>query len=216
MQPDLQGLEITPGELRHLSGMGMNHVYRPPTWQKFLQEGCKTLIASGLLFLSYRILLLISPRAQFILIIIHILIAVSVLIDDLYTIIRTLSYPNWLRIVEDVERYNAIVKAIVINDEIEEAGNSHVRIHQRDRVLKALHLIREDLVRALKTERILRKNHKFLKENDQLFATNLTTLTSLQISDRATEHGRLLNEALQVAVGVQEELKRLQDQHSTR
>lgn len=216
MRPDLQGLEITPGELRHLSGMGMNHIYRPPTWQKFLQEGFQTLIASGLIFISYRILILISPRDQLILMIIHILAVVSVLIEDLYTLIRTLTYPNLIRIVEDVDRYNAIVKAIVINDEIEEAGNFNVRIDQRDRVLKALHLIREDLVRALKTEKILRKNYKFLQENEQLFATNLTTLTALQISDRATEHGRLLNEALQIAVGVQEELQRLQDQHSAR
>jgi hypothetical protein len=44
-----------------------------------------------------------------------------------------------------------------------------------------------------------------------LFANNLRTLNSLQISDRATEQGRLLNEALQVAVGVQAEMKKLQD-----
>jgi small multidrug resistance family-3 protein len=42
-----------------------------------------------------------------------------------------------------------------------------------------------------------------------ILCNNLRTLNSLQISDRATEQGRLLNEALQVAVGVQAEMKKV-------
>jgi hypothetical protein len=37
-------------------------------------------------------------------------------------------------------------------------------------------------------------------------------LNALQINDKASEHGRLLNEALQIVVDVQEEMRKLQDQ----
>ncbi|XDE63911.1 hypothetical protein AB3M80_08215 [Arthrospira platensis BEA 1257B] len=47
MTPDLEGLEISRGELKHLSGLGINRVYRPATFKKLLQEGLKTLLGYG-------------------------------------------------------------------------------------------------------------------------------------------------------------------------
>ncbi|MEA5620309.1 hypothetical protein VB711_21030 [Cronbergia sp. UHCC 0137] len=115
-------------------------------------------------------------------------------------------------LLNDVERYNAVIKAIDINDQIEAVGNSEVSIQQRDRVIAALMLTKTDLVRALKTERILRENKNFILRNSELFANNLATLASMQVTEQATEHGRLLNEALQIALDVQYEMKRLQEQ----
>jgi hypothetical protein len=37
-------------------------------------------------------------------------------------------------------------------------------------------------------------------------------LTALQVSDQASEQGRLLNEALQIVVDVREEMRKLQNQ----
>ncbi len=119
-----------------------------------------------------------------------------------------------INLFDDVDRYNGIIKAIAINDQIEDAGNAAVKIGDRAKVIQALQLIRDDLVRALKTERILRENKKFVATNSELFANNLRTLNALQISDRASKQGRLLNEALQLAIGVQEEMKKLQDQNA--
>ncbi|AKG20834.1 hypothetical protein [Calothrix sp. 336/3] len=115
-------------------------------------------------------------------------------------------------LLKDVERYNAIIKAIEISDQIEAAGNIGVSIQDRDKVLEALKMTREDLVRALKTERILRENQKFIVSNTDLFASNLATLTAMQASEQTNEHGRLLNEALQIALDVQTEMRRLQQQ----
>ncbi|QSJ19887.1 hypothetical protein JYQ62_14960 [Nostoc sp. UHCC 0702] len=112
----------------------------------------------------------------------------------------------------DVDRYNAVIKAIDINDQIEEAGNPGVSIQKREKVIEALQLTRTDLVRALKTERILRENKNFILRNTELFVNNLATLTAMQVSEQATEHGRLLNEALQIALDVQYEMKKLQNQ----
>ncbi|MBW4675794.1 MAG: hypothetical protein KME52_17750 [Desmonostoc geniculatum HA4340-LM1] len=115
-------------------------------------------------------------------------------------------------LLNDVSRYNAIIKAIDINDQIEEAGNPEVVIKERESVIEALKLTKADLVRALKTERILRENKNFILSNTELFINNLATLTAMQVHEQATEHGRLLNEALQIALDVQHEMKKLQSQ----
>lgn len=115
-------------------------------------------------------------------------------------------------LLHDVDRYNSIIKAIDINDQIEEAGNPGVSIKEREKVLEALQLTRNDLVRALKTERILRENKNFILRNTELFVNNLATLTAMQVTEQATEHGRLLNEALQIALDVQYEMQKLQSQ----
>jgi len=87
-----------------------------------------------------------------------------------------------------------------------------VIIKERERVIEALKLTKADLVRALKTEKILRENKSFILSNTELFVNNLATLTAMQVTEQATEHGRLLNEALQIALDVQHEMKKLQSQ----
>lgn len=121
----------------------------------------------------------------------------------------THSLENLLR---DVERFNSVVKAIDINDQIEAAGNDGVSITNRGKVIQTLRMIKDDLVRALKTERIIRENKEFIINKPELFASNLATLTAVDFREEATEHGRLLNEALQIALDVQHEMKNLQSQ----
>jgi hypothetical protein len=115
------------------------------------------------------------------------------------------------RLVKEVDRYSAVIRAVDINDQLEEAGNPGVGLSDREKVIQALGIMKADLVRALKTERILRENKKFIAQHPQLFTTNLTALTALQLSDRASEYGRVLDQALQIAVGVQEEMRKLQN-----
>ncbi|MGE5659057.1 MAG: hypothetical protein ACM37W_20880 [Actinomycetota bacterium] len=215
MKPDIEGLEITQGELKRLSGVSMNQVYRPPSLRKFLTEGLKTFVILSLIFISFFLLSLIFTNNYFLLILIHLIVALALLGDDAYKIWLSSKNKQLLNLFDDVDRYNAIIKAIDLNDQIEAAGNPKVTIHNRKQVIEALCLLREDLIRALKTEKILRNNKKILSSNPELFATNFTALTALQISDKASERGRLLNEALQIAVGVQEELKKLQDRQAT-
>jgi hypothetical protein len=120
--------------------------------------------------------------------------------------------PSLKVLLADVERYNNVIKAIFINDQIEAAGNPEVAIKERKKVLEALQLTRSDLIRALKTERVLRENKKFILRNTELFDRNLPALSAMQVDERATEHGKLLNEALQIAMDVQLEMQRLQSQ----
>ncbi|HBB32379.1 MAG TPA: hypothetical protein DDZ80_17070 [Cyanobacteria bacterium UBA8803] len=209
MQPDLQGLEITKGELKHCSGVSIDAVFQPPTLRKFLAEIAKTFLIILLIGLNSFIMIQVFPEHLKVVVTIHAFAGVALLLSDIRKIYMSHKCRNLARIFEDVKRYNAIIKAIAINDQIEAVGNPSVRLENRQQILQALKLAREEIIRALKTERILRENEHFIKLNTELFETNLTTLTALQVSDRASEHGRLLNEALQIVIDVQEEVRNL-------
>lgn len=214
MRADIEGLEITAGELKHLSGTGSSRVYRPATATKFAREGLKTVGLIFLVLISCLLLVVIFPRAYLFWFALHLTAIACLIFEDAWKIRRSHQHKHLINLFDDVDRYNGIIKAIEINDQIEDAGNSQVKIGDRAKVIQALQLIRDDLVRALKTERILRENKKFVATNSELFATNLKTLSALQISDRVSEKSRLLNEALQVALGVQAEMKKLQNRGS--
>ncbi|MEG3935085.1 MULTISPECIES: hypothetical protein [unclassified Microcoleus] len=214
MRADIQGLEITVGELKHLTGAGPDRVYRPPTATKFAREALKTVGLIVLLLISCWLLVAIFPRAYLLWFALHLVAILGLILEDAWKIRCSRQNKDLINLFDDVDRYNGIIEAIAINDRIEDAGNAGVKIGDRAKVIQALQLIRDDLVRALKTERILRENKKFVATNSELFANNLRTLNALQISDRSSQPGRLLNEALQVAVGVQAEMKKLQERNA--
>lgn len=238
MRDDLQGLEISQDELQKLTNLPVNDqllIITNPL-QKLAKlyiqkikssEGATVIFIGfatfvfGYLFFDIIIKVFLSwiTIPSWIVLIILGLWVGGLTQTILYLIWRSkskvvkLNMTNSLQILlNDVERYNTVIKAIDINDQIEEAGNPEVLIKERENVLAALKLTKADLVRALKTERILRENKSFILSNTELFVNNLATLTAMQVNEQATEHGRLLNEALQIALDVQHEMKRLQTQ----
>lgn len=213
MRPDLQGLEITPGELKHLSGVSVDTLLRPPTLPKFIAEITKTLLIMLLISLTGFVLIQVFPEHLKLLISVPSILAITLFLNDIRKITISRQCHNLVRLFEDVNRFNRVIKAIDINDKIEAVGNPGVSLQNRGQVIQALRLTRDDIIRALKTERILRENARFIKYNSELFDNNLMALTALQVSDQATEHGRLLNEALQIVVDVRQEMKALQNRH---
>lgn len=214
MRVDIQGLEITDGELKRLSGTKPDRVYRPATATKFTREALKTVGLIFLILISCLFLIVIFPRLYPVGIAIHLTAIALLIFEDVWKIRSSHQNKYLINLFDDVDRYNGIIKTIQINDQIEEAGNSQVKIADRTKLIQALQLIRDDLVRALKTERILRKNKKFVATNSKLFSKNLTALSGLQINDKVSEQGRLLNEALELAVEVQAEIKKLKNRDS--
>lgn len=210
MRSDLQGLLIAKGELRRLTGVGLNDVFIPPTLGKLSREFIQTLFLLALLAASCFILVLSFNEYLLYLIGGHLIIGLTLLLTDIQKIIFSLRHKSLIRLFEDVARYNSIIHSLDINDQIEAAGNPAAQLKNRERAIAALELTRSDLIRALKTERILRENQHFITQNPELFANNLESLAALQVSDRASEYGRLLNEAMQVAIGVREEMKKMQ------
>jgi hypothetical protein len=212
MRPDLQGLEITKGELRRLVGFAPRHI-SAPFWARVGWLSLWYFAVNYVAIAALRaVLLAISPltlpwAAQ---VWISLILAIATAIYHRWNWLNETVAPPLRNLLEDVKQFNLMVKAISINDQLEDAGNFSVAIKDRDRVLEALWLTREDLTRALKTERILRDNREFIANNAVLFNNNISALTSLQVNDQASEHGRLLNEALQIAISTQEEMRRLQ------
>ncbi len=221
MQPDLQSLEISPGELRHLTGVDPTEVFRPTIlhnpkqrlnffFQEFLLGLALTPIVVGLLHVFViRPLIGASLLPTLITLILVPIVAIAVR----WFWLKRSSPDALCSLLDEVDRYNAVIRAIHINDQLEAAGTKEIGLSDRQKVIEALTLTKEDLVKALKAERVLRENQSFLVGNPELLATNLRTLQTLQVNDRASEYGRLLNEALQIAAGVQEEMAKLQNKH---
>ncbi|MEH2273442.1 MAG: hypothetical protein V7K40_01070 [Nostoc sp.] len=238
MRDDLQGLEISQDELQKLTNLPVNDqllIITNPL-QKLAKlyiqkikssEGATVIFIGFATFVFGYILFDIIIKIFLSWITIPSWIVLIILGLWIGGLTQTILYLIWRRkskvvkinmtnslqiLLTDVERYNTVIRAIDINDQIEEAGNPEVLIKERENVVAALKLTKADLIRALKTEKILRENKSFILSNTELFVNNLATLTAMQVNEQATEHGRLLNEALQIALDVQHEMKRLQTQ----
>lgn len=217
---DLLGLEITQGELRHLIGKDPTEIPRSiridnfqDVWNFFLQElviaVALTPLVVGFLY-TFIILPLVGSSIPMAIAIVA-LTPAFILLGRWFWQKRT-AMTALTSLLEDVERYNSVIRAIQITDRLEAAGNRDATISDRETVISALQLTREDLLRALKTEKILRENQEFIGTNPELFANNLTAIQALQLSDRASEYGQFLDRTLQIGVSIQTEMRRLQNQ----
>ena len=217
MQPDLIGLEISKGELRRLTGFDPEDVFRPSIMQDskkrlgfFINEMLVTLALTPIIVgFVYAFIILPTIGSSIRLgILLLILVPIPILVGR--SLWRQLTCPEGLTILlDEVDKYHDLIGAIDINDQLAASGNVESSIHDRDQVTTALRLIREDLVCALKTERILRDNKKLLANNQELFVNNLASLQALQVSSQAGEYAQLLNQSLQIAIDVQAEIRKL-------
>ncbi|GAB1538509.1 hypothetical protein NUACC21_11710 [Scytonema sp. NUACC21] len=219
MQPDLLGLEISKGELRRLIGSDPDDVFRPSIMKnrekrlsflinEMVVALALTPIIVGAIY-AFIILPILGSSILFGLILL-ILVPVAVVVTR-WVWRRFTSQKTLTTLLDEVDKYHSVIKAIDIHDQLTTSGNDS-SLNDREKVIAALQLIREDLVRALKTERILRDNKKLLANNQELFVTNVETLhaTSLQISSQAGEYAQILNQSLQIAIDVQAEIRKLQ------
>jgi hypothetical protein len=218
VQPDLIGLEISKGELRRLTGFDPDDVFRPSVMSNrqlrngfFIDEMLATLALSVLIVGSIYAFIILPTIGSSIPVAIALLILVPIVVLIGRELWRRKSCPKVLTILlDEVDKYHTVIKAIDINDQLATSGNSDSKINDREKAIAALQLIREDLVLALKTERILRDNKKLLANNQELFVNNLANLQALQVSSQAGEYAQFLNESLQIALDVQAEIKKLQ------
>jgi hypothetical protein len=218
VQPDLLGLEISKGELRRLTGFDPEDVFRPSIMAD-REKRLGFLINEGLVVLALTPIIVGGIYAFMILPTIGSSIKLAVLLLILVPIAVVIGRSLWRRftcpqgltmLLDEVDKYHCVISAIDINDQLATSGNSQSSINDREKVISALQLIREDLVRALKTERILRDNKKLLANNQELFVNNLANLQALQLNSQAGEYAQFINQSLQIALDVQAEISKLQ------
>lgn len=116
---------------------------------------------------------------------------------------------------QEVVNFNKIVRSLAVSDQLQRVGNPGLPSAVRQNLLKALQLVRQDLIRAIKTERILRENQDVIDElllgQADLFANNLASLQALQLEGQAAEVEQYLTSAVQIALEVRDRLQALQD-----
>ncbi len=250
MRADLQGLEITQGELKQLTGLNIDNIFKPSLIKKpkkglifFISKlpGLRLLIFAIASFIiayliSLPILYYFNPYYFDCLIslkgkcpdgtpfygkltetpVFFGVMAAVMILPVFWELRRFWKYYSFSKsagvLIDEVDKYNAVIKAVDINDQLKAVGNQGASISDRNKVIELLVLTRRDLVRALKTQRILSENKDFIVNNPEIFANNLTILEAVRVSEKGDESGRLLNEALQMAIDVQKEMKKLQNQ----
>ncbi|BAY46690.1 hypothetical protein SAMD00079811_43030 [Scytonema sp. HK-05] len=221
MQPDLLSLEMTKGELRRLIGLDPDNVFRPSIIKNrdkrlsfFMNEMVVAVALTPIIVgLIYGFIILPTIGSSILLgIILVISVPLAVIVGRWFW--QRLTCPKTLTtLLDEVDQYHAVIKAIDIHDQLPTSENTETSITDREKVVAALQLIREDLVRALKTERILRDNKKLQTNNEELLVNNLTKLQSLQLSPVSGEYAQLLNQSLQIALDVQAQIRKIQSSH---
>ncbi len=232
MRPDLESSIVTESELEAIAGVevsdiGLSLAYRP----SFLQDVNKLIsFAITQLFIVGVIFILLTPlgilfvrnsgfsseemtTTVYFLIFTGGIATVATLMLNLYLWQRSQKFQTFWNLLDQIQKYNEVVRSLDILDKIEAAG-AEIHLSDRQEVLEALSITRESLLGSLRTERILRENQDLIDRRYELFAkieNNLATLNHLQISDEATEYGRLLNQALKIGVSVDREIRRLQN-----
>lgn len=202
MHPDLEQILLTKGEIRHFMGMDsfrynccvylaiLAILVDTPEFERRGELNC-AIQAFG----DRNISVILETAFQITLKIVNAL--------GLSPGILKKSRNNPINLLLDVKNHNKIVNQIGVLDELQSVGNQ-VSLADRDNVIQALRITRENLVLALKTDKILRENPGFKPQN---FSVDLTSLRSLQVSETSSEYAALFNETLQIGINIQEDIE---------
>jgi len=121
------------------------------------------------------------------------------------------------QLMEEVDKYNGIIKTLSLIDQLESVENSYTQspgTNNREEVIEALKVTKSSLISGLQVEKIIRKHQGFIDRRYQLLSdleNNLTTLMTFDQINQTSEYGRLLNESLQIGMTVHKEVRKLQN-----
>lgn len=226
MQPDLELLRITLGELEHLTGMEisetfMGRAYRPSVFRhsrRFWSFVLTELLGLGLILIFCLPMGLVLGRGLGVLTeksaapFLGLTLGGAIVLFagwNLYMMSQTKSLKTLAHLLDEVDKHNDIIQAVHIIDELSAVQQSAVLI-DRSEICQALQATRASLISALMTERILRQHQHFVARRHELFSsieTSLATLQTLQLTHQAHEYGELLHEALSIGLSVRQELE---------
>ncbi|MEG3848947.1 hypothetical protein QT971_17130 [Microcoleus sp. herbarium19] len=234
IQADLDELRIPEKELEDLSGIALSDGFAADFYRSAALRDSKKLfsflfhellIFCVTLVISLPVALLANQHkagsfsdAEIFVRVLQITLGLSAAITvawNLYKWVKAKPLVTLAGLLDEVEKYHEVIKALDIIDRLTAAGNLQANLINRGDAIEALKITRESLVCALKTERILRENQQFIGRRYELFAnieSNLAALMALDVSDRATEYGQLLNEALEIGMSVHKEVRKLQNE----
>ena len=209
--PELQKLLITPNSIRKSAGEELGQWYvlwaprvlRSPS---ILAGAALNGLLSLILAIAFATFSVVVTKAS----IVGVAVGAFLLLGWLTAsaVFSRLKRPV-LRLLHEVDRFNTVIKALDIKDQLGWAGNEVTTAEERKNMGEALRLARTDLLNSLTTSRILKENQGFIRENRELMSDDLGALEALRVRVHGTRYAELLNEALQAAADVREEVLRL-------
>jgi hypothetical protein len=237
MQADLENLLLTKEELETLVDLDISTALAIDAYRGFILKNPKQMLSVLLteLFIFILVLIFVMPVSLIVLRNVGALPGNTDGVTKLLTLILSISLLGVLiwnvcfwqqvkqvkslaRLMDKVDKYNHVIQAIALIDELESASRSPSRCNSlstRKEVIQALSITKETLSSALQAEKLMRKHRKFLSSHHELFANlenNFTNLISFDLSHQVNEYTHLVNESLQIGLSVHKELKKLNNQ----
>lgn len=111
-------------------------------------------------------------------------------------------------LLDEVDKYNKIVKDLINHieafDQLITIGHP-VTFNNREEIITSFQQMRSDLVRALQTERILRERDI----RPEQFSLEFVPMKSLEFHGEVQQIAKLVNDATEIGLTVQEEMRKL-------
>jgi hypothetical protein len=109
----------------------------------------------------------------------------------------------------EIKKYNIIVQTFDMKTQLDSIRYNEDFSEDWYQLRDFLEVAHENLIAALKVERILRDNKTILDQNPRLVADYLIGLDSFDIEDKAGEWSYLFDDAMEVAIAVRNEMQTL-------
>jgi hypothetical protein len=236
MAYDVEALKITPQEIDEMIELNFRNILAIEVYRAVFFRQIKSIIS--ILFneiLAFGLMLIFVAPVSFIMIrnsrqlpedmssiawIVILILGLCLLglvIGNIYLWQQAKQMKSLVKLLDEVDKYNGVIKALALIDELESIEHSTSqlqlnRLKTRKEVIEALEVTRASLMSALRVEKIMR-THKHLRERRYELLTNLennlNTLLTFEISDRASEYSQLLHQSLQIGMSVHQEMRRL-------
>lgn len=117
------------------------------------------------------------------------------------------------RLHANASQFNKLLTSLDVKDRLLAAQGARVETAARANVIASLTTARENLVRTLKVERILRENRALLEDVGGA-GVELVPLETVRVNGEADEYARVVQQTAELAVGVQAAFDELQRQDS--
>jgi hypothetical protein len=237
MQADLENLQLTTEELENLVDLDISTALAIDAYRGLNLKNPKQMLSVLLteVFVFILVLIFVMPLSLIVLRnvgalpgntdgitkLLTLILGISllgVLIWNVYLWQQAKQVKSLARLMDKVDKYNRVIQAIALIDELQSASRSPSRCNSlsiRKEVIQALSITKETLSSALQAEKLMRKHRKFLSSHHELFANlenNFTNLISFDLNHPVNEYTHLVNESLQIGLSVHKELKKLNNQ----
>ncbi|NET83743.1 MAG: hypothetical protein F6J94_18005 [Moorea sp. SIO1F2] len=136
----------------------------------------------------------------------------GIVIGNVYLYKQGKRIKSLVRLMDQVDNYNGVIKAIDLAERIEAIEGSITEFkhsESRRKVIESLAITKQSLVNALQVENLIRSHNNLIDSRQVVLSNlddNLATLMAFELSDETGEYGRLLNQSLQIGMSVHKEV----------